>query len=70
MIPGPLTKDTSAAILAEVQKRLTGMFADGIAIDVTSNVEADAYLAKAAATTDPTLAAGYRELAENAREAK
>jgi hypothetical protein len=62
----PLTKDTSAAILAAVEKNLKGIFTDGAVIDVTSDVETDAYLAKAAATTDPVLAAGYRKLAKKA----
>lgn len=56
------------AILKEVEKRLRGMFADGVTVtNITAETEAERYLAKAAMTTDPILRAGFEELAEEAR---
>ena len=53
------------AILKEVEKRLRGMFADGVTVtNITAETEAERYLAKAAMTTDPILPAGFEELAK------
>jgi hypothetical protein len=59
--------DPRTAILKEIERRLHGMFADGVVIEnITAKTEADALLAKAVSTSDPTLRQGYRELAEEA----
>ncbi len=54
------------AVLAAVEKGLRDMFANGVVVDVTADLAADEFLARAEAATDPVLAAGYRELAEEA----
>ena len=64
-----MTDTTEAQILKQVETQLRAMFAaEGIEVEcLTAEVEADDYLAKAAATTDPVLASGYRKLARNVR---
>jgi len=64
----PMTDRMSAAILATVQANLEGLFAKGVLTDVTAEDQATEYLAKASATNDPALAAGYRKLAKRARK--
>ena len=56
-------------ILAEVEKRLVGMFAPGVIVEkIDPDTEVEALLTKANATTDPDLAAAYRALAREAME--
>ena len=64
-----MTSDQSAAILAEVERTLKGMFAEGIVIDVTGDDVAGVYETKAAMTNYKQLAKGYRKLAKKARKA-
>ena len=64
-----MTSDPSAAIIAEVERTLKGMFAEGIVIDVTGDDVAGVYETKAAMTNDRALAKGYRKLAKQARKA-
>ena len=61
------------AIIAHVEKGIRGMFGDGVVLAITADEDGDgyvvktvanSYLEKAAATSDPTLAAGYRALAK------
>lgn len=56
------------AILAAVEKGIRGMLAGGLVIDVSPEDAATLYLAKAANTSDPDLAAGYRKLAKKAKK--
>lgn len=56
-------------ILAEVERRLVGMTVPGVTIEkIDVDAEVEALIAKAKATTDPDLAAGYRALAKEAGE--
>jgi len=60
----------SDAIVTQVEKQLRSMFADGVVLNVTADDTADEFIAKANATTDPALAAGYRKLARKHRKRK
>jgi hypothetical protein len=60
--------DPSQQIIAEVERSLKSMFAKAITIERTTEDAAATYEAKAALTSDPMLAKGYRELAEQARK--
>ena len=58
---------TNERILKEIETKLRSWLADGVTIEnITGEVEAEKYLAKAAATTDPIMRAGYLELADEA----
>jgi hypothetical protein len=61
--------DPSEAIIAEVERGLKSLFEKALVIGASEN-EAATYEAKAASTTDPQLAKGYRKLAKRARKAK
>ena len=58
----------SQAILKEIEKRLSGMFVDGVLVDISAQVEAGEFILKARRTSDPLLRAGYEELAAEAGE--
>lgn len=62
-----MTTEPTAAIIQAVEANLRAMFEKGVVVDFPADDLADGYLAKARATTDPELAAGYRRLAEQAR---
>jgi hypothetical protein len=64
---------STEAIIAHIEKGIRGMFADGVVLAITANEDGDGYvvktvandyLEKAEATSDPTLAEGYRKLAK------
>lgn len=61
----------SQALLVEIEKKLREWLKDGVTIEnVTGEIEAEGYEARAAATTDPALKVGYLSLAEQARRGK
>ena len=58
--------DLTNRIIKEVERTLTQTFGGGVVLTPTAETDdARSYLAKAAATADPIMAAGYRALAEN-----
>lgn len=60
--------DLSEKIIAEVERSLQSMFAKGVTIERTMDDDAASYEAKARCASDPMMAKGYRELAEQARK--
>jgi hypothetical protein len=64
-----ISDSVSKAVLAAVEKNLTGMFEKGVVVNVTVDTDIDDLLAKANATTDPVLKAGYRKQAKKLQKA-